>query len=482
TIGEKPLYYAKFDNTFIFGSEIKSILAYGMPREIATEMTEIFLTFGYMTGPQSYFKNILKIQPGHFIIVNENGFSDAAYWEFPQQEEKMMLTNKQAVYEEFDFLLKDSVRLQMRSDVPYGAFLSGGLDSSSVVAIMSELSSYPVETFTIGFDEKAFDERKLAQLVADKFSTNHHAKTVQQESFNEALNKVVYHYDEPFGDSSAIPTGCVSKYASEKVKMVLTGDGGDEVLSGYQSFIGLKLTNHYRKLPPFLRQNIPPGLGILGDQFRGDLRYKFNRLKNVCQTANLDFIQRSLSKLAWISINDIKMLMGDALDKQYPAEEYLSQVMSKCSFQDDFYKMMYMQFHVSLPDDMLVKVDRMSLAHSLEARVPFLDHRLIEFMVKVHKDVKLPGFNRKNVLKNTVGRKLPEALYNAPKKGFEVPVREWFKKSSFNPQLTSLSSDNFGLNQELVKSIIEKNSKGETDYGNFIWMLFVLKNVVHPTS
>jgi len=340
---------------------------------------------------------------------------------------------------------------------------------------MSEISNYPVETFTIGFSEKSFDERDLAKEVAQKFKTNHHEKLVSHESFDYALNKVLYHYDEPFGDSSAIPTNYVSNYASERVKMVLTGDGGDEVLSGYNSYLGLKIISNYNKLPGIIRKGLPITIKYASKPLSGKLRYTLNRIKNVSDTSSLSFNDRMIEKMAWTNKDDIKTLIIDKTSSQISIEEFFSQFMSHCPFKDDFYKMMYLNLKLTLPDDMLVKVDRMSMANSLEARIPFLDHRLIEFMASVHKEVKLPGSTRKSVLRNTVGKKLPPSLLKASKKGFVTPLREWYKEKEFNHKLSSLYIDDWGFNQNVIKSIVQNNNSGTVDNGNFIWMLFVLK-------
>ncbi|MEO6837232.1 MAG: asparagine synthase (glutamine-hydrolyzing), partial [Ginsengibacter sp.] len=231
-IGEKPLHYGIVDNTLVFGSEIKCLFAYGFPQKIDQELLEIYLTLKYIPAPFTFFENIKKLKAGYCLIIRGQDIKEYQYWDLPEIDETNMIENKKEVYENFENLFKDSVKLRMRSDVPYGAFLSGGLDSSSIVALMSKISSFPVETFTIGFKEKSYDERHLALLVANEYRTNHHEHVVEPETFTESLNNIVYHYDEPFGDSSAIPTGYVSKFASSKVKMVLTGDGGDEVLSG----------------------------------------------------------------------------------------------------------------------------------------------------------------------------------------------------------------------------------------------------------
>ena len=253
-IGEKPLHYSLYDNSFIFGSEIKTLFQYGIPRVPRLELIEIYLSLTNIPAPDTFYKNIYKLMPGHFITVQNGHVKEKVYWELPQIDEHNMLTDKNRIYEQFETLLTDSIKIRMRSDVPYGAFLSGGLDSSSIVALMSDISSKPVHTFTIGFEQQEFDESFLAKEVSNKFNTIHERGTVVPDNFYDALKRIAFHYDEPFGDSSAIPTGYVSEFASQKVKMVLTGDGGDEVLSGYPSYQGVIFNNYYKKISPIVRK------------------------------------------------------------------------------------------------------------------------------------------------------------------------------------------------------------------------------------
>ncbi|MEO6838633.1 MAG: asparagine synthase-related protein, partial [Ginsengibacter sp.] len=285
----------------------------------------------------------------------------------------------------------------------------------------------------------------------------------------------VYHYDEPFGDSSAIPTGYVSKFASSKVKMVLTGDGGDEVLSGYTIYQGEKFSSTYQSLPGVIRNGIPRVLAKISKPIKGSVRYKLNRVQEVLQSSNMDFQSRYLSKTACIDLSTIKQLTQGK--KVYPIEEYLRDFMKNCTYKDPFYRLMFLNFKLSLPDDMLVKVDRMSMAYSLETRTPFLDYRLINYMSHVHKDIKMKRFERKTILRNTVGKILPKDLLTAPKKGFRVPLREWFKGVSFTEKLNNLENTIPFLNNKILREITEMNNTGKKDYGNFIWMLFVLNKI-----
>lgn len=472
-MGEKPLHYAIVDNTLIFGSEIKSIIAYGFPKEPNLELLEIYLTFSFIPAPYTFYKNIHKLKPGHFLTIQNKNVKEQQYWDLPSIDENDMVVKEKDVHENFENLFTDSIKIRMTSNVRCGAFLSGGLDSASIVAVMSENSTAPIDTFTMGFNEKSFDERYLASLVAKKFKTNHHENVLNPDSFNQSVDKIAFHFDEPFGDSSAIPTGYVSKFASSKVKTVLTGDGGDEVLSGYTIYQGEKFASQYNKLPKSLRMGIPSFLSSISKPIKGTLRYKFNRIQNVISVSNQDFQSRFLSKSACIDVHLIKELVQNK--KTFPVEQFLNDFMKNCEYQDPFYKLMFLNFKLTLPGDTLVKIDRMSMAHSLETRMPFLDFRLIEYMVGVHKNIKMNNYERKSILRNTIGKRLPAILLSQPKKGFGIPLRKWFRENQFMESLNQLENTMPFLNKPTVQKIVSQNKNGEKDFGNFIWMLFILR-------
>ena len=480
-VGEKPLHYTIFRGAFLFGSEIKSLFAYGVPRTARMNLMEIYLTLGYIPAPDTFYENIYKLRAGHYLLVRNGKLSEHEYWTFPQFDEHEMYTNRADIYQEFESLLSDSVRLRMRSDVPFGAFLSGGLDSASIVSLMTRHTSHPVETFTIGFDEAAFDERRLAAEVARACHTNHHEYIVQPEVFSESIARTLHHYDEPFGDSSVIPTAQVCQYASRKVKMVLTGDGGDEVLSGYTVYQGEMFADSYQHLPGVIQAGLPRLVSMLATPFSGNLRYSLNRIASVCSAAGSEFIPRLVNKLAYIQPSKIRKLLGDRSDVMH-IEEFIQNTMKGCTYKDPFYRLMYFQFMVTLPDQMLTKVDRMSMAYSLETRIPFLDHRLVEFMARVSRHVKMPGYERKHVLRKTIGKNLPPSFLKARKKGFSVPLREWFRSEAFDSRLSRLSKTDLGLDAGVVRQLVDENKQGKQDNGNFIWMLVLLEHWMHAAS
>lgn len=477
-IGEKPLYYTVFENSLIFGSEMKSLFNFGVPKNPDLSLTEIYLTFTNIPDPYTFFKNVFSLKAGHYLLVKNGKLNENKYWDLPEIDESNLIKDKEFVYSKFESLFQDSIKIRMRSDVPYGAFLSGGLDSSSIVSIMSDISNYPVNTFTIGFPEKDFDESHLAQEVAEKFHTSHHLGTVYPEDFNEIIEKIAFHYDEPFGDSSAIPTSFVSKFAREKVKMVLTGDGGDEILSGYNSYAGIKIASLYQELPSLIHRLLPQSIRFVKEYSKGKMRLKLNKMESIATTGILPFNKRFVQKRAYVDYEIIKKLTSN-ISGVYSVDDYFSDFMKNCMYKDDFYKLMFVNFKLDLPNDYLVKVDRMSMANSLETRLPFLDYRLIEFMVGVDKNVKMQGWERKSVLRNTIGKTLPNSLLKAPKKGFGIPLREWFKDDSFSNTIDlNLSSLKNVLDEKIIDKIVHANKNGLSDNGNFIWTMMLLNKAL----
>ena len=484
-IGEKPLYYSKFDDTFIFGSEIKTIIAYGTPEKPRVDMTELYLSLSFIPAPYTFFENIYQLMPGKYLLVDRSGVKEESYWDLPDISEKDLIRDKNYIEKEFARLFDDAVRIRMRSDVDFGAFLSGGLDSSCVVSAMSNHTSKTIQTFTMGFENKEYDERFLARLVADKYKTNHHEGIVSSEHFDEALNKVLHQYDDPFGDSSAIPTGHISKYASQYVKMVLTGDGGDEVLSGYTTFQGEKFASQYQLLPKPVRKLLPQLVKLSAAPFRGNIRYKLNRVSKVLESSNLTFEKRLLSKLCHTSPENIAQIISPET-KSISFFDYYEGVMKNCRFKDPFYKLMYFQHKVTLPGDMLTKVDRMSMAYSIETRIPFLDHRIVELLFSVHKNIKTTGYINKIILRNAVANhSLPKELLAASKKGFRVPLRDWFKEENLNTKIRDIifaNNNNAVFNANGIEKLINENKDGKSDVGNFIWMTIVLKKFLDSKS
>ncbi|MFK7814084.1 MAG: asparagine synthase (glutamine-hydrolyzing) [Maribacter sp.] len=474
-LGEKPLNYMNYKNTFLFGSEIKSILAYTGDVDPDSEMNELYMFLGYIPSPNTYYKSIKKLPAGKYLVIKNGKVNEHTYWDLPDIRENDLLKDSKQITRELSELLYDSVRIRMRSDVPYGAFLSGGLDSSAIVSIMSEISSFPVKTFTIGFEEKAFDERSNARIITNRFKTEHTEEIVDKSSLETAVHNILHHFDEPFADPAAIPTSKLSQSASKHVKMVLTGDGGDEVFAGYSNYQSELFASKYQNgLPGFIKNGIPTLVGAMSKIVTGSNRYKLNRAKRVLESFNVPFNERLISKFVKVPPKQMKELLEHS---SYPIDDFIASTLDKCSLKDPFYRLNYFNLKVSLPDQMLVKVDKTSMAHSLETRAPLLDYRIAELMYQVDKSVKMPTYKDsgvKRTLKNVMETKLPSEIIDRRKKGFDVPLRDWFKDGEFENMLNSSYADT-GLNNERIKKLIAENNRGQFDHGTLLWRILLLQ-------
>jgi asparagine synthase (glutamine-hydrolysing) len=473
-MGEKPLFYSSYNNSFYFGSEIKSLFSAKLPKQINEELTELYLSLSYIPGKNTYFKNIFKVLPGNFLLVDAAGIKEFEYWDLPEIDESNMNNNIGEINEEFTSILDDSVKIRMNSDVSFGAFLSGGLDSASIVRLMSKNSDFPIETFTIGFNESKYDESKLAQLVSDKFSTNHNLGYVNPQSMEFFINMIGNSFDEPFGDNSAIPTYQVSNYASKKVKMVLTGDGGDEVMSGYPSYLALKYFEIYKKFPKNFRKLFSNTISKSSNILPKNLSKKAKYLNSLLLSSEMSFTQNICSKKPVTQLVNIKKITNN-IKNVVTIEDYMDDFENKIPYKDDFYKYMYFDLKNRLPYGYLPKVDRMSMANSIETRAPFLDYRLIEFMVNIDKNIKVQNYQTKSILRNTVAKSLPTKLLKAKKMGFIAPLDEWLKDSNANSIKNNLKSTKWSLDNNHIEKMIKENDDNISDNGSFLWQLLILK-------
>jgi asparagine synthase (glutamine-hydrolysing) len=483
-LGIKPLYWSWVDDTLVFGSELKALLEWGCPARPNWEVLDAYVSFGFVPEPHSFYRGIERLPAGCNLLLEAGGQPQVRrYWEVPIVEEGDARRDEANVVEEFAALLRDAVRLQMRSDVPLGAFLSGGLDSASIVAMAATESSRPVSTFTIGFDDPAYDERELARSVADRYRTQHHERVVGPKDFEAGVARLQYHFDEPFGDSSALATWVVSGIARERVTVTLTGDGGDGVLSGYTRYQGEKFSRTWSHLPGFLRRRLVPcGVQLAHAVTRGTVRRKVERVERVVDAANMSFEERITHKQSWSHATLRRDLLQSNRATIRPAIEYVEDVMRDCPAQDAFHRLSWFDFKMMLPSQMLTKVDRMSMAHSLEARVPFLDHRLVELLAPVSAQVKLPGYTRKNVLRKAMARHLPESLLHAGKKGFNVPLHGWFTDGPAARLLQERLAENSihgQIHAPTVERMLEQHRRGERDHGSQLWILLQLAQWSH---
>jgi asparagine synthase (glutamine-hydrolysing) len=478
-LGIKPLHWSWDGRTLLFGSEIKALLAAGLAAEPDWEVLDAYVAFGFVPEPYSLYRGVSKLPPGCNLVVEQGSAPRVVrYWEVPVADESDARRDTGRIVEEFAALLADAVRLQMRSDVPFGAFLSGGLDSASIVTLMAERSRDPVLTFTIGFAARGYDERDLARLVAQKCRTEHLERVVEPADLESGIERLGYHFDEPFGDGSALATEAVAAVAREHVTVVLTGDGGDEVLAGYTRYQGEKFSQAWAGLPRFVRRHVVPrAVGAAEAVLPGNLRDSAARAARVVESANMPFVDRVARKQSWSSPALRSGLLRGAGRSVRPAREFVEEVMRGCPARDAFHRLQWFDFKLMLPSQMLTKVDRTSMSRSLEARVPFLDHRLVELLAPVSARVQLPGWTRKQVLRRAMGDRLPPELLRARKHGFNVPMREWFRGTGplelLQRRVARGALDDL-VDRGAFDRTVDEHRMARSDHGPLFWILLML--------
>jgi asparagine synthase (glutamine-hydrolysing) len=473
-VGKKPLYYTVTpQGTLIFGSELKSLLEHPEARrELSTEALDAYLSFGYVPDPLTIFSNIYKLPPGHHLTFSDGHLSVQQYWDF--RYEVVEARREEDYLEELRALLDEAVRLRLVSDVPLGAFLSGGVDSSTIVGLMSRHTGQPVKTFSIGFHEDGYDELKYARLAAKRFETDHHEFIVTPEICH-IVDELVWHLDEPFADSSAIPTYAVSKLAREHVKVVLSGDGGDELFAGYTRYGIDHRRSRFARLPRVVRhglmqplsRNLPHGA------------WGRNYLHNIA----LDPLNRYLDSASFFtSLNKRSLYTTDfraQLNGQNRPlslfEEYAGRVRSD----NPLDTLLYLDSKTYLPGDILTKVDRMSMAVSLEARVPLLDHKLIEFVTRIPAEFKMKGAETKQIFKRAVRGLVPDEILDRPKQGFGLPIQKWINqelRGYIHDVLFDTRTRERGyFNQNYVQLLYDEHDRARRDNTGHLWTLFMLE-------
>jgi asparagine synthase (glutamine-hydrolysing) len=479
-VGKKPLLYAPLDDGgLVFGSEFKALLQHpGVSRDVDHDAIDKYLAFLCVPAPQTAFRQIRKLEPGHWLKWRGGEIQTKRYWE-PDFSHKINITEAEAI-ERTTELLREATRLRMISEVPLGAFLSGGVDSSTVVALMAAESSTPVKTFSIGFEEQDYSELKYARRVAEHVGSDHHEFIVNPNAM-EVLPTLVEHYGEPYADSSAVPTYYVSRETRKHVTVALNGDGGDETFAGYERYSAMKLAERYRRVPRVLRKafvETPLGLIPASDSRRSRVRDG----KRFIQAANLASADRYFR---WMSaFNDIakqelytrefRATLNGADAKAVLGKWFLaangSGVVDASMLTD---QMTY------LPNDLLVKVDIASMANSLEARSPFLDHKVIEFAASLPEDLKLSGFETKKLLKKVAARLVPRDVIYRPKMGFGVPVGRWFRgemKGFLQEVLLSESCLRRGIvRPEAIRRYVDEHISETRDHAAQLWTLLMLE-------
>ena len=476
-MGIKPLYYYIDDDNLIFSSELKPIILNKIGKEIDFSALNYYLTFNYIPAPFTIFKKVRQILPSEILVFKKNKISKRNYWEVNFIPEKK-INKEELILEEFEALLNNSVKKRMMSDVPFGVFLSGGLDSSTIAYFLRNNYSGKIDAFSVGFEEESFNELDDAKLVAENLGLNFNHIMVNNKFNFDDINNIVLSNGELFADSSILPTYYLSKFTSNHVKMVLSGDGGDEILAGYETYQAYYLRKFYRIIPSFIRKHfISKHINSLKVSYkRLTNEYK---LKRFVKGAEFDWKE---SHLFWRTIFDPEskskllkreILNGiDASDYDYALNYFDNNNPDKIN------SLLEHDFKFYLPSDMLTKVDRASMLNSLEVRVPFLDKELVEFLAKLSSNFKLKSlYNKKYILKKSLKNKLPKRIINKKKLGFNLPVNVWFKNSLNNELKGVLNSEVFGkiglFNEDYIELIINEHLNMKRDWGYQLWGLLI---------
>ena len=470
--GKKPLYYAADREGIYFGSELKCLREADIELEIDNEALQLYFQFSYIPDPWTIYRGIRKLPAASWLLYKAGGeITTGTYWSLPVPAEHAEPGMSEAdARGQVRDLFDESVRVRMEADVPLGAFLSGGIDSSSIVASMARQSREPVKTFSVGFEEAGANELPAAALVAKMYRTDHHEIVVRPNSL-ELVQKLVHHFDEPFADSSAIPTFIVSEFAARHVKVALTGDGGDELFAGYESF---RRINRLRRL-----DRLPKTAGRMLSGIAEQLPYSFygkNYLRMISRPTPWEryfefnysphFMRRRLLQPEWMPADAVSLRR--TLRHYFPPGQH-----------DVLTEALYFEASANLTGDMLVKVDRMSMAASLEVRCPLLDHKLAELAARIPHAWKISNGVGKHILREALGDRLPPELLRLPKIGFGVPLDKWFRTSLrefIYDHLTSRTFSDRGVaSPEFVRHLLEEHMSGRRNNYHWLWRLLMLE-------
>lgn len=475
-VGKKPLYYYHDARTLVFASEVKALLCHpAVPREsnLDAHTLALYLGYGYVPAPHTAFKHIHALLPGHYLDVRGPEVRPVKYWQPPPQAPAQAVSDAQtAAYAEgLREALAEAVRLRLLSDVPLGAFLSGGLDSSLIAALMCQYSSARVKTFSIGFEgDESFDETPYARKVADVLNTEHTAFTVKADAL-ALLPKLVWHHDQPFADSSAVPTFLVSQLTRQHVTVALTGDGGDELFAGYERFYAAALLRKLRIVPRPLWKLVERTLAALPE---GTGYYNLaKRARRFMRGASLP---PALAYFDFVRLFNAE-LSAQLIDQPDHAGAHFS-ALFKAYTAHNIPTLLEVNMTTYLPDDLLIKTDRCSMAASLEARAPFLDSALVEMAATIPANLKLNGRTTKYILKAAARGLLPDDIIDRPKHGFGVPLGAWLRRdiSPVRDVLLSTTARQRGLlNTPALETLIDEHASGRRDHGHRLWTLLTLE-------
>ncbi|MGC2110617.1 MAG: XrtA/PEP-CTERM system amidotransferase [Candidatus Korobacteraceae bacterium] len=476
-VGKKPLYYFADQNRLIFGSELKAILAAnGLPRTIDPLALCDYFSFSYIPAPKTIYKNIRKLQPAHYLVVSAAGVRESEYWKlsFSGIQNHTEANWCELIREQ----LREATNIRLMSEVPLGAFLSGGIDSSSIVAMMSHLMDRPVTTCSIGFRAQEYDESEFARQVATRFQADHHEDRVEVQAL-DVIDKLAWHYDEPFADSSAVPTYYVSKIARQQVTVALGGDGGDENFAGYRRYAFDRLENRMRSfVPGGLRRTI---FGPLGRLYPG-LAWAPRpfRAKATLQSLSRSPLEGYFNSVSVFRPDEKPRLFTQDFWRQlggYDSLDVLKQHYNAADTTDPLSRIQYVDIKTYLPDDILTKVDRASMAVSLELRAPILDHKFMELVASIPSNLKLHGATGKYIFKKAMEPLLPRDILYRRKQGFAIPLAQWFRRELKDMAYDLVVADNGDgiLDRNYLSHIWKQHQSGTFDRSAYLWAVLMFR-------
>ncbi len=481
-IGKKPLYYSFFNNDLVFASELKAMLSLPfIPRDIRLDAVHDFFAYQYIPDPKTIFKGIHKLEPGHYMLVNKGGLKKQQYWDisFSKQTEQ----SESELIKELQQITGDCTAKRMISDVPLGAFLSGGVDSSGIVALMAEqakkANGEAITTCSIGFGEEKFNETEFAKQVAEQYNTTHHELTVH-DNVADSLKHIVSFFDEPFADPSLVPTYFVSKLAREKVTVAVAGDGGDEVFAGYSKYSVDHVENQLRnKFPKWLRKAVFPSLAAVAGKVNLTQFKKANSLLtslSVEPAMGFYITNSMITDQRWLSLvnEEAKAKLGSYHPSTQTIDKY-----NQADGKDHLSKILYTDMKTYLPGGILVKVDRMSMANSLEVRAPILDYKLMEFAATIPSKFKFNNSEKKYLLKEAFKNYLPDDILYRNKMGFSVPLASWLRNELKDIVEQKLVDNPSGLMKffktEEIKRLWSEHLSLAKDNSTVLWSMLMFQ-------
>ncbi len=479
--GEKPLYYGVFDDKLIFGSELKVLLANpSVKTELNTDALRQFLSFDYVPAPASIYKNIYKLPAAHFLTVENGEIKTRRYWNLTWKKDDPKSATFESKTAELRDLLADAVRMRLVSDVPLGILLSGGVDSSTVAAFATRFSTEKVKTFSIGFDEDSFDESKFARQVAKHLDTEHYEDKLSVEKAADLISEIGSWLDEPMSDGSLIPTFLLSRFVRKHVTVALGGDGGDEIFAGYPMYFAHKVANIYGRVPPILRSGLIEPLVNRLPVSNKNISFDY-KAKRFVAASKFDLVARHHSYFGSFSISEQRRVLSKEILASTESDIYkgAKELLEICDATNEIEKMQFLDINYYMAEDILTKVDRASMAVSLEVRAPFLDPRVAQFAASIPLSYKLKGSKGKYILKKAVEPLLPKGILERPKKGFGIPVADWLK-GKLNPLMRDLLAPSRLKDQGLfdpdnVEKLIREHETGVASNHKQLWTLLVFQ-------